>query len=204
MPESPEDIYQRILAVVGEHGRLSMPSAAGWDIFPWDVVDGALAPKPVGPGAEPSRFGEHPDKPCPECVGIDPKRIVWEDEHWLLTHPGRPSGLPLVLMLHTREHHDFGQLDDELASQYGRISNRLVRIVENLPNIGRVHVSRWGDGGAHFHVWFLARTKNLMPVLGSPAVDWDEILPPGPENVWRDDLHTVADKLANWGGRAGI
>ena len=54
----------------------------------------------------------------------------------------------------------------------------------------------------HFHVWFFARPKGLMPVLGSPAVEWDAILPPGAEDVWRADLHTVATKLANWGGDA--
>ncbi len=202
MPESAEEVYQRIVAVTGDGGRLPMPASGGWDIFPWDVVDGALAPKVVQPGDEPGRYGEDPAKPCPECSGIDPARIVWEDEQWLLTHPGEPTGLPLVLMLHTREHQDFGELDDEMASQYGRISNRLVRIIENFPNIGRVHVSRWGDGGAHFHVWFFARTRGLMPVLGSPASEWDDILPAGDEDVWRADLSTVATKLANWGGNA--
>ena len=203
MPESAEEVYQRIVATTGDGGRLPMPPSHEWFIFPWDVVDGALAPKAVPPpGDEPGRYGEDPAKPCPECTVVDPDRIVWEDEHWLLTHPGRPTGLPLVLMLHTREHEDFGELDDDLASQYGRISNRLVRIIENLPNIGRVHASRWGDGGSHFHVWFFARTKGLMPVLGSPAAEWDEIIPPGAEAVWRADLHTVATKLSNWGGNA--
>lgn len=203
MPESAEEVYQRIVAATGDGGRLPMPPSGEWDIFPWDVVDGALAPKVVqAPGAEPGRYGEDPAKPCGQCAGLDPTRIVWEDEHWVLTHPGGPTGLPLVLMLHTREHEDFGQLDDALASQFGRISNRLVRIIEHLPNIGRVHVSRWGDGGAHFHVWFFARTKGLMPVLGSPAAEWNDIIPPGAEEVWRADLHTVATKLSNWGGDA--
>ena len=90
----------------------------------------------------------------------------------------------------------------ELASQLGRISNRLVRIIEHLPHIGRVHVNRWGDGGSHLHQVFYARTARLTGVLGSPAMEWDDIIPPGPEDVWRDDLHTIATKLANWGGDA--
>lgn len=204
MPESAEEVYERIVAASGDGGRLPMPPSGGWDIFPWEVVDGELVPKAIQPpGDEPGRYGEDPAKPCPECAnGIDAERIVWEDEHWVLTHPGQATGLPLVLMLHTRQHEDFGQLDDELASQFGRISNRLVRIIEHLPNIGRVHVSRWGDGGAHFHVWFFARTKGLMPVLGSPAAEWNDIIPAGSEDVWRADLHTVAVKLSNWGGDA--
>ena len=107
-----------------------------------------------------------------------------------------------MLLLNTREHLDFGELDDDLASEMGRITNRLVRIIEHLPNIGRVHVNRWGDGGAHCHVWFVARTARLTSARGSYAIDWDDILPAGPEDVWRADLHTVATKLANWGGDA--
>jgi len=204
MPESAEEVYARIVAAVGEGGRLPIPDSTGWDIFPWEVVDGALAPKVIGPPAdEPARWGEAADKPCGECEnGYDPGRVVWEDEFWVLTHPGQPSGLPLVLMLHTREHQDMGELDDELASQLGRITNRLVRIIENLPNIGRVHVNRWGDGGAHFHQWFFARTARLSGVLGSTAAEWDDMIPPGPEDVWRADLATVATKLANSGGEA--
>ncbi len=209
MPESAEEVHARVVAAAAAGGgRLPLPASAGWDIFPWEVVDGALAPKVLrGCEDEPVRYGEDgvPDHPCGPCVaGFDADRVVWEDERWVLTHPGAPSGLPLVLVLHTREHLDFGTLDDDLASEMGRISNRLVRIVEHLPHIGRVHVSRWGDGGAHFHVWFFARTARLAGVLGSPALEWDDILPPTPEDVWRGDLHTVAAKLANWGGDARV
>lgn len=203
VPESAEEVYARVVATVGEDGRLPMPPATGWDIFPWEVSDGELVPKVLrAPEAEPARWGETADKPCGACAGFDPDRVVWEDEHWVLTHDGQPSGLPLVLVLHTREHLDLPDLDDELASQFGRISTRLTRIIGHLPHIGRVHVNRWGDGSAHFHVWFVARTHRLAGVLGSYAVEWDELLPPGPEDVWRTDLETVAAKLANWGGRA--
>ena len=206
MPESAEEVYARVVAAVGTDGRLPMPASAAWDIFPWEIVDGRLAPKVLrSPEAEPLRRGEEGQtgKPCDVCTsGFDPATVVWEDEHWVLTHQGAPSGLPLVLMLHSREHEDLGELDDEMASEMGRISNRLVRIVEHLPNIGRVHVNRWGDGGAHFHLWFFARTERVTGVLGSTAIEWDDILPAGPEHIWRDDLHTVATKLANWGGTA--
>ncbi|MCD4533404.1 hypothetical protein LRP67_04820 [Nocardioides sp. cx-169] len=202
MPESAEEVYARVVAAAGPEGRLQLPASTGWDIFPWEVVDGVLAPKVLAPPAdEPARFGESPDKPCGSCA-LDPATVVWEDEHWLLTHPGAPTGLPLVLMLHTREHLDAGGMDDDRASELGRITNRLVRIIENLPEIGRVHVNRWGDGGSHFHLWFFARTARLTGVSGSTALEWDDIIPAGPEDVWRADLHTVATKLANWGGDA--
>ena len=105
---------------------------------------------------------------------------MWEDERWVLKHFGQPSGLPVVLILEPRLHLDFGQFDDELASQHGRISNRLVRIVEGLDNVARCHVLRYGDGGAHAHTWFVGRTARLTGVIGSPTIEWDDVLPPGP------------------------
>ncbi|MCW2765535.1 MAG: Diadenosine tetraphosphate (Ap4A) hydrolase [Nocardioides sp.] len=203
MPESAEEVHARVVAAVGESGHLPMPELGEWDVFPWVCVDGAVAPRALpAPAVEPTRQGEDPAKPCGTCAGFDPDRIVWEDDYWVLTHDGQPSGLPLVVVLHTREHLDFPDLDDDLASQLGRISTRLTRIIGSLPHIGRVHMSRWGDGGSHFHLWFFARTEGLATILGSYAVEWDEILPPGPEDIWREDLHTVASKLANWGGHA--
>ena len=202
MAESAEQVHARILRQHPD-GRLPMPPTGEWDVFPWKVRDGAVAPRPVRPPSpEAPRWGEDPDKPCGACAGFDPDRIVWEDERWVLTHEAAPSGLPLVLVLHTREHLDMGELDDDLASELGRITNRLVRVLEGLPNIGRAHVNRWGDGGAAFHLWFFARTAGMTGILGSYAVEWDEILPPGPEDVWRADLHAVGTKLANWGGTA--
>ncbi|GAA4670888.1 hypothetical protein [Nocardioides nanhaiensis] len=200
MPESADQVHARIVAAAGEGGRLPLPASAQWDIFPWEVVDDALAPK-VLPGVteEQPRRGEPGG---PELGDHDPAHVVWEDERWVLTHPGAPSGLPLVLVLHTRELQDLGELDDEMASELGRITNRLVRIIENLPHVARVHVNRWGDGGARCHVWFFARTAGLAGVKGSTALTWDDMIPPTPEDVWREDLHTVATKLANWGGDA--
>jgi diadenosine tetraphosphate (Ap4A) HIT family hydrolase len=203
MPESAAEVYARVVATVGADGHLPMPSIGEWDVFPWTVVDGAVAPRVLpAPAPEPRRWGEDPARPCSACAGFDPALVVWEDEHWVLTRAEKPSGLPLVVVLHTRQHYDFPDLDDDLASQLGRISTRLTRIIGSLPHIGRVHMNRWGDGAQHFHLWFFARTEGLASILGSYAVEWDEILPPGPEDVWRADLHTIATKLANWGGDA--
>lgn len=203
MPESAEDVHARVVAAVGEDGHLPMSASGAWDIFPWVVVDGQIAPQVLPrPSNEPTRRGEVADKPCGACAGFDPDLVVWEDQRWVLTHPGAPSGLPLVLVLHSREHLDLGGLDDDLASELGRITNRLVRVIEHFPEIGRVHVDRWGDGSSHLHVFFFARTARLTHVLGSPAIEWDDLIPPGSEDIWRADLSTVAEKLANTGGTA--
>lgn len=205
MAESAEEIYARVVAQVGENGRLPMPPVETWDIFPWEDVDGTWAPKVVGPPLEREepRWGESDDKPC-WCRHGEPQNSIWRNERWIVTTRNKPTGMPLIVILNTRQHMDFTDLDDDQAGEFGRITNWLHRAIAALPNIGRVHVCRWGDGGSHLHVWFIARPARLPHILGSMAVEWDEMLPPGPEDVWRADLKTVADQLAAHEGVALI
>src|SRR5262245_44534518 len=127
MPESADEVYARVSAAAGNDGRLPAPSMSTWDIFPWESADGAVAPKALGaPGDEEPREGEPGGKPCWACDGIPSERVVWEDDHWQLVAEEKPSGLPLVLVLWTREHFDVGSFDDEHAAELGRIANRLV------------------------------------------------------------------------------
>lgn len=197
MPLSPEEIYALVVDQVGVDGRLPMPPVATWDIFPWEEVDGTWAPKVVRPPleAEEPRWGESPDKPC-ACADGDPPHALWRNERWVVTSTAAPTGLPLILFLHPHEHLDLDELDDELAREYGVISVWLHRIMARMPHIGRVHVTKWGDGGAHLHLWFIARYARLPNLLGSMVVEWNEMLPPPPEEVWRADLRYVAERLA--------
>jgi hypothetical protein len=201
MPESAEEIYARVLAHVGEGGRLPMPPSHESDIFPWE---GEVVPKVVQPPveAEEPRWGEG-GKPC-SCEDGEPENMIWRNDRWAVTSRDEPSGLPLVLTLQPLEHLDFSDMDDDLAAEYGTVSSWLHRIMAGLPNIGRVHVCKWGDGGAHMHVWFIARPARMPGILGSPAIEWDEILPPVPEEVWRADLHEVARKMATHDGKAVV
>jgi diadenosine tetraphosphate (Ap4A) HIT family hydrolase len=199
MPESAEEVYARVVAEVGEDGRLPVGASTQWDVFPWE---GELVPKVLAPpvDAEEPRWGEG-GKPC-SCEAGEPRNVIWRNERWIVTSTDGPGGLPLILTLHPREHLDFSDMDDDLASEYGKVSSWLHRIMSNLPNIGRVHVSKWGDGGSHMHVWFIARPARLPNILGSLAIEWNDMLPPVPEEVWRADLHEVARKLANHEGEA--
>lgn len=201
MAESAEQVHARVMAAADEHGRMPLPSVAEWDIFPWEVVDGALAAKPLAPPApEKARMGED-GADCAICAP-EPAGLIWTNDRWRLKHLAERSGLPLVVMLEPWEHLDFDDLDDEMAAEYGLLAVRIARIVEGLPNIGRCHVMRVGDGAEHLHVWFMARTAGLPSVLGSFAVDWDDILPAGPEEPWREDLAALATALASYDGRA--
>lgn len=193
MPESAEQIYARVVAAVGPEGHLPEPGYTGWDIFPWQPP---VLPKVLLPplAAETPRAGEG-GRPC-SCAGGEPDNAIWRNDRWLVTSLGAPSGMPLVVMLQPREHLDFDELDDDLAAEFGRVSVWLHRIMDRMDHVGRVHVSKIGDGGSHLHVWFMARPERFPQVLGSTVVEWDDILPPGPEDVWRADLKHVAGRLA--------
>lgn len=200
MAESAEDLYARVRAVADEHGRVPPPSVATWDVFPWEVVDGQLATKPLAPPApEQPREGEG-GVDCRLCA-TDLPGVVWTNDRWRLKHLRERSGLPLVLSLEPVAHLDLPDLDDAMAAEYGLLAVRLARIIEDLPHIARCHVQRIGDGAEHLHVWLMARTEGLLSVRGSFAVDWDDILPPGPEDLWRADVRAVASALAAYDGR---
>jgi diadenosine tetraphosphate (Ap4A) HIT family hydrolase len=203
MPETPEELYARTTASAGPDGRLPAPPVTEWPSFPWDASDGRVVPKPLAEPVEMEepREGEVETRPCPVCTR-GPEHVIWANERWTVSHRGRPTGLPVVLLLEPKDHLDYPDLNDTEAAEFGRVSARLCRVMSHLPNVGRVHVNRWGDGSEHLHVWFFARPARIPGVSGTYAVEWDAILPPVPEDVWRADLRTVATKLANYDGKA--
>ncbi|MFL6159001.1 MAG: hypothetical protein ACJ72D_23180 [Marmoricola sp.] len=203
MAESPEDLYARIAAQVGEGGRLPMTPAVDWDVFPWEVVDGAIVPKVLAAplAADTPREGDPGGKPCGICAGNRDDSTIWENEAWTL-RPMPRGGLPLILMLEPKEHLDYTDLDDDQAGELGKLSLWTARIMEHLDHVGRVHVMRIGDGAAHLHVWFIARPARFGQILGSFAVEYDDMLPATPEESWLADQRTVAQRLALHDGRA--
>jgi hypothetical protein len=199
MPESAEEIYARVVAAVGEDGRLPLPPIAEWEIFPFD---GEIAVRPLEApvAAEEAREGED-GSACGRCA--DPGRnVIWENERWTVSSTDAPTGMPLVVFLMPKEHLDYNDLDDDLAAECGRISVWLSRILEGLDGIGRTHVYKVGDGAEHLHLWFCARPAGFRQVRGSSVTEWDDILPPGPADVWRADLADVARHLASHDGTA--
>ena len=197
MAETADQMYARITSS-GE--RLPAPGFVDWPTFPLEADAGDVIVRDLpAPAAEEPRKGES-NLPCPICA--PPQDVIWQDDAWRVKpHPER-SGLPLVLFLESHEHLDFHELDEDQAADMGRLSVRVARIVESIDGIGRCHVMRFGDGCSHVHVWFLARPAGLGALRGSFAQLWDDSLPPGPEDVWRADLATVARKLATHGGEA--
>ena len=198
MPLSPEEFYAHTVAAADDEQRLPLSRMTGWDISPFEPSGlrvSRLRP-PVVPDAP--REGEDPAD-CRSCRRRD--EGVWFDDRWRLSQL-TGVGVPLVLMLHPRDHYDLADLSDELAAEMGVLSTHVARQVEALPHISRCHVYRIGDGGAHLHVWFFAGPEGQAQLYGSWLVVWDDLLPEYPSAIAETDASVVADALvASYGGR---
>ncbi|MBV9368827.1 MAG: hypothetical protein JO074_03280 [Frankiales bacterium] len=197
MPLDPEEFYAHALAAADADGRLPLSRMTGWEISPFDPDGLRVSPlrPPVVP--EPPRRGEDPSE-CFSCGRRD--EGIWRNEHWRLSRIGG-VGVPLVLMLHPRDHYDLADLPDDYAAELGVLTTQLARHIEALPHIARAHVYRLGDGGAHLHMWFFARPEGQPQMLGSWLVVWDDLLPEYPGDIADADAATVAEALAaSYGG----
>jgi diadenosine tetraphosphate (Ap4A) HIT family hydrolase len=152
-----------------------------------------LTPRPVAERVipEPPRRGEPGGEPCAIC-GAETTAAVWSDENWTL-HPPMGCSLPGTVWLASRVHADsFSDLPAEVAADFGRVAARVERAILSLGDVARVHVYRWGDGGAHFHVWFLPRPLGMLEAKGMMLPLWEDVLP----NVPDEDLVAAAEKVA--------
>lgn len=201
MPESAEEFHARVRHAADTDGRLPLPSFTSWDTFPWEGVT-RTRPLAAPLATEGPREGEG-GVGCGACA--EPERdVIWRNERWTVRSTGAPTGVPLVLFLMPREHLDLTDLSDEMAAECGRVSLWLARIVESLPGIARCHVLKIGDGAEHLHVWFMARPAGFPQLRGSFLAEWDDVLPPVPEDTWRADLVAVARHLATHDGVAQV
>lgn len=203
MPESAADYHARIRAHGDVDGRLALPAGGipYWEVFPFELQ--GLRLKPVDPllEVEAPRAGEDPaDCQCSD-PGLAEANTVWQDDGWRLK-AFEPSGAPVLLMLQPREHHDLANLPRQLAAQLGILMTAVAGAVESLPSVARCHVSRWGDGGAHLHVFFMARPALMGQLRGTCMALWDDFLPPVPREVFDENVDAVVDHLVSgYGGK---
>ncbi|SBT41708.1 hypothetical protein [Micromonospora auratinigra] len=194
----PDEFYDHAVSAADGGGRLPLARMTGWEISPFAQDGLRVAPlrPPVLP--EPARRGEDPAD-CGICRDRD--QGIWCNDHWRLARI-TGVGVPLVLMLYPRDHHDLADLPDELAAELGLLSTRIVRHVQALAHVSRAHVYRFGDGAAHLHLWFFARPEGQAQLFGSWLPVWDDLLPEYPAAVAEADATIVADALiASHGGR---
>jgi hypothetical protein len=91
---------------------------------------------------------------------------------------------------------DIEDFDDGYAAELGIMTIRLERAIKSIGSIGRVHFNRWGDGGSHFHVWFLGRPFGAWQLSGFALPLWGFVLPPLPAEVRLRNDETVRASLA--------
>jgi hypothetical protein len=128
--------------------------------------------------------------------------VVWTNDAWKVGL-SQESGAPLLLVLSPCAHHDFTTLPKDLAAEMGQIMVALGAAIEALPSVARAHVSRWGDGGAHAHIFFYARPARMPQLRGTMMAVWDDYLPRMPGDVRDSNARAVIqDLVGSCGGRA--
>jgi diadenosine tetraphosphate (Ap4A) HIT family hydrolase len=138
-----------------------------------------LVPRAPGPRTvpEPLRPGDPGGPPCRLCPVTENEHTIWSDDRWILNH-GVDTSLPGAVWLGTRAHLDsFLDLPPELAAEFGGLAGRIERAILGLGGVGRVHVYRGGDGGAHFHVWFMPRPLGMLEATKMLLPLWEDVLP---------------------------
>jgi hypothetical protein len=145
--------------------------------------------KPVIP--EPHRRGEPGGPPCGVCDGSS-TTAVWGDDLWTL-HPPVGGSMPGSLWMASREHADsFMDLSPQAQTGFGVVVARVEKALLSVGDFARVHLYRWGDGGAHFHVWFMPRPLGMLEATGMMLPLWEDVLP----NVEDEELRLFAEKVA--------
>ncbi len=160
-------------------------------LFPYE---GELRRKALLPEleAEVPRNGEA-GRSCHRCD--DPEHgVIWGDDRWIVT-AGPASANVATVFLETRAHVDLDDLDDAMAAELGVMTVRLTRAMQALPDVGRVHVHRWSDGAAHFHMWFVARPARRIELYGWGNVLWSQLLAPIDDAEHDSNLARIAAAL---------
>ena len=145
---------------------------------PWFPVRGRRR----GQGAaaarwSPSRRAGMTAGDCSDCAR-GRRHVRLDDEHWRLTAlpadralgpgPARDPRPPRLVR---------GHAADDLLAELGPLTARIERAIRRLGGIARVHVPRYGDGGEHFHLWFLPRPLGALQLRGSMLPVWMDVLP---------------------------
>jgi hypothetical protein len=186
---------------------LPLPEVVSWPIFPFK---GDLAVRTVRPFADSDRprSGEPGGSPCNCSDDPDAEEslpAIWSNDRWVvrpLRFGDDQAPFP-AYMLETVDHMDFEDFDETYAAEYGVMCMRLDRAIRSIGSIGRVHMNRWGDGGSHFHVWFLGRPHGAWQLSGFALPFWGFVLPPMSGETHRGNDRVVAASLAKSESQAG-
>ena len=177
-----------------------------WSTFPFDRdVNGRVKTRTLEPPVlpEPARKGEAGPADCFICQKPD-ARYLWADEHWRVAYPHEREGALALVFLEPRIHADLHELPADRLAELGPMIARVERALSGLEDVGRVHIHRWGDGAAHFHLWFIARPAGMLQMRGAFGAVWADVLPQVSEEYFRATNARIAAALAQDGGVAQV
>lgn len=101
--------------------------------------------------------------------------------------------LPGTVWLASGEHVDsFADLPDDLAADFGRVAAQVERAMLAQDDVARVHLDRWGDGGAHVHVWFMPLPLGMLDGRGMMLPLREDVLPNAPDEECRAAAESIA------------
>ena len=181
------------------HSALEALLADSWFPFAGDItvkpLDARVVPEPPRGGVDP--------KTCSSCARPD-SEYVWTDDHWRVVGM-LPTQIPGMVLLEPRQHCDsYVDLPPDRLEELGPLTARIERALLGLGDVARVHVNRWGDGGAHLHIWFMPRPLGMLQLRGSMLPVWLDFLPQLDQETAQDALARVARSLAEGGGTAQV
>ena len=170
------------------------------EILAADSLEVAALDRPRVP--EPPRSGAG-GVDCRGCTADD-SEFLWTDRHWRISTWPDPRALFLVL-LHPREHYEeLPDLPAERAAELGPLLQRMESALRSLGDVGRVHTHKWGDGGAHLHLWQIIRPEGMVQANGVTLPVWLGALPAMPVETWRAACRDFARAMGRSGGTAHI
>jgi len=183
-----------------------LPDVVHWPIFPFE---GDMRVREIQPrlDSERVRNGDPSGDPCHRCEGDTNKDDpIWSNGRWAvrtLNFGNGPAPFP-AYMLETVDHLDIDDLSEKMAAELGVLTVRMNKAILSLGTVGRVHFNRWGDGAAHFHVWFLGRPVGAWQFSGYTLPLWGFTLPSLPDDEHAANDLAVAASLdtaaRSWGG----
>lgn len=135
------------------------------------------------PATEPARPGEPGARQCYYCNPPE-SQLVWENENWQVI-PRDWSPLPGGVLLISRKHLDsISELPPARQAEFGSLAATIETAIMSLGEAKLVHMYRWGDGCAHFHVHFVGRPLGRLQLRYRYLPFLERRIPhPGPDRI---------------------
>jgi diadenosine tetraphosphate (Ap4A) HIT family hydrolase len=168
------------------------------EVLAADTLEVAALDKPIIP--EPPRRGVA-GVDCYRCT-TDDSEFLWTDAHWRINTRSEPRALFHVLVAPREHYEELPDLPPERAAELGPLLARMEAALRSLGDVGRVHTHKWGDGGAHLHLWQIIRPEGMVQANGVTLPVWLGALPVMPVETWEAACRDFARAMARDGGTA--